>query len=88
MTDADSVEAFIATRQPMLLAHAVQVLRDCPEDDLGSQVHRLIGTLGAYRLAEVSARLARVEPVIAAAHGDAPALAQARAAALAAVQPD
>jgi HPt (histidine-containing phosphotransfer) domain-containing protein len=47
-----AMQAFIAQRQSDLLTRAIAVVRDCPDDALAPEAHRLAGTLGTYQLIE------------------------------------
>lgn len=78
------VGAFILARQPVLLEHARTALEQCRDEDLPSEVHRLIGTLGAYRLDTAVAVLMSVEELLASVNGSSD-VAHARRLALAAV---
>ena len=59
--DSDALQAFITSRQPELLAHAARVVRDSPTDRLAGEVHRLIGTLGAYQLMSAATALQELQ---------------------------
>ncbi|CAB4957162.1 unannotated protein [freshwater metagenome] len=55
------MQAHITRRQDDLLARAMTMLADCPDDTLPAQVHRLVGTLGTYQLMEASALMRACE---------------------------
>ncbi len=63
VNETAAVQAFIKARQGTLLVLAAATVRECPNDELAREVHRLIGTLGAYQLTNAVAVVRRLEIV-------------------------
>ncbi len=58
------MEAFILAKQDQVLGRAVTALRDADVDALPGEVHRLIGTLGTYGLADAVALLKPLDDLL------------------------
>jgi hypothetical protein len=57
MDETERVEAFIRTKQQQVLDKAVSALETADPEALRGEVHRLVGTLGTYDLADAVALL-------------------------------
>jgi hypothetical protein len=52
--ESGGVQQFIIAKQADILQRAIVTLRDCPDEKLVAETHRLSGTLGTYQLGEAS----------------------------------
>jgi hypothetical protein len=52
--ESGGIQQFIIAKQADLLQRAIVALRDCREEDLAAETHRLSGTLGTYQLGAAS----------------------------------
>jgi HPt (histidine-containing phosphotransfer) domain-containing protein len=77
VAETPHMEAFILAKQDQVLGRAVTALRDADDDALPGEVHRLIGTLGTYGLAEAVALLRPLDDLLR-ADADAAAIAERR----------
>lgn len=80
----DAVRRFIAQRQPRVLASAVATLSTCSDAELTAVTHRLVGTLGSYRLDHARAEVEQLNR-LAQLSSDSDRLAAQRTAALSAL---
>ncbi len=82
--ESDGMQAFISARQSDILHRSIEVVRDCPDDQLGAELHRMAGSLGTFQLLDAYDLVRDLESVV--ASGDPSLVSAARADSLAKLQ--
>jgi hypothetical protein len=63
--ESTTMAAFIRGRQDAVLQRAIDSLSSCPDDDLGTETHRIAGTLGTYQLSQAHDAVRALEAAVA-----------------------
>ena len=62
--ESGAIQGFIVARQAGILERAITTLRECPDEDLIAETHRLSGTLGTYQLTDAATAVRAVHDAL------------------------